>query len=793
MVQEALSNVRDKQIALAMIVKATDDEAPLLEKALESVQKHVDGVFLLLNHKPGEKPSEKVIAIAKQYDPNFSVMEWTYFGDMRRLSFEAVTDNYGWIFWLDSDDTVKNPEGIRKLAENAPATTNGIYLNYEYEHDEFGNPTVEHYVARLVRNNGSFKWSDKKLHESLEPVRNGGKGLSTEVVIVHHADAERQEASNQRNLIALEEELKGEGDAPDPRTLFYLGRSYVAAGRLDEAKELFTSYLKLSGWKQERCEAWMQLGKIYDLQGNDREMKEAYLHALDENPREPGPLVERGMCEMRNEMWEEAIVWLEMAVVKKFNPSTMVSHTSMTKYRNYMYLAQCNFKLGKDKIDLALKWANLAVKLRPDKVTKDYRKLIISVIHQRHATEAHVKKLEKIAKKTPAMVIDYINNLPEEMQDNPAILRYKRRYGKPKIWPKKSVVIFVGNSVIGEWGPWSLNEGIGGSEEAVIRLSKKLTDLGWAVTVYCTPGHKAGIYDKVEYRNYWEASLADTFDVFISWRSPWFFDAKINARKKYLWLHDVMDKEEFTKERIDNIDKVIVLSEYHRSIYPMIPDEKIFLSGNGIDPEDFEACDGNFKRDPHRVIYMSSHVRGLQLIYEIWNDVRKAVPKAKLDIYYGWESYVNVNRDNPERMAWMNMMQEKVKILDGVTDHGKVSQSQIVEEIFKSGVWAYPCPFPEIYCITAIKAQAGGAIPVSSDFAALKETVKFGEIIPMKAMNENTPVGKWDKKDLKAFKDALIKTLKNPSDENYRKSMMNWARTQSWHNVAKNWEREFES
>jgi hypothetical protein len=65
-------------------------------------------------------------------------------------------------------------------------------------------------------------------------------------------------------------------------------------------------------------------------------------------------------------------------------------------------------------------------------------------------------------------------------------------------------------------------------------------------------------------------------------------------------------------------------------------------------------------------------------------------------------------------MKWMDDMIAKAKELEGVTDHGKVSQDKIIEETgFRSGIWAYPCPFPEIYCITAIKSQAGGAVPVA--------------------------------------------------------------------------------
>jgi len=93
-----------------------------------------------------------------------------------------------------------------------------------------------------------------------------------------------------------------------------------------------------------------------------------------------------------------------------------------------------------------------------------------------------------------------------------------------------------------------------------------------------------------------------------------------------------MELSEFTEERLANLDKVMLLSEYHREIYPVIPDEKVFMTGNGIDSHEFEAYDGKIKRNPHRIIYTSSHVRGLEHLYTIWPEVKKLVPDATLDI-----------------------------------------------------------------------------------------------------------------------------------------------------------------
>ncbi len=195
------------------------------------------------------------------------------------------------------------------------------------------------------------------------------------------------------------------------------------------------------------------------------------------------------------------------------------------------------------------------------------------------------------------------------------------------------------------------------------------------------------------------------------------------------------------------------------------------------------------KRDPHKIFYGSSHVRGLAYLYEIWPEVKAAVPEATLDVYYGRESYDKVHRGNPERLKWIDDMIAKAKELEGVTDHGKIGQDEIVQKMFGSGVWAYPCPFPEIYCITAIKAQAAGCVPVSTDFAALDETVQFGTKLHIP---NDGAVGRADKEFLDKYKAALIDMLQHPEkQESERRKMMTWARTKSWQAVAEQWDKEF--
>lgn len=784
------------KVALALIVKGVDEEAPLLEQCLKSVSKHIDGIFITLTHAKGEQISNKVRKVAEKYTQpqNIYVYEWRdNFAHARNFSFSKVPKSYEFILWLDSDDTVANPEKIKETAEVVPKSVSGVYVCYDYAHDEYGNVTVPHYVARLVRNNGAYKWqssfddSDFAVHETLVETRSSGKRISEEWKVIHHADPTRSYQSLYRNIDLLDKMYKNQQKKGrlDPRILFYLGTHLFDAGDFQEAKRLLQDYMQLSGWANERSEALVYLGLIYAMEGKKGQAEHAYVLAIKESPNNPRPYTEIAQLELDDKREESASEWALKAIECKKRQTAMALRPMDATFRPYMIYAKALLVMGGTRLEKAMEYTEKALKMRPlDPEAQTQRDLIEELIEVRDLNRAFAKLTRALdGDKVKTQVL--LQAVPEKLSDSPVVAQVRHETVPSLKWPRKSLVIWCGASVIETWGPSSLAKGVGGSEEAVIRLKDEFEKRGWQVHVYGTPGD-----DKDDtWHNYWEFNPKDEFDTLVVWRAPWFFDVEVKARKKYLWLHDVMPVAEFTPERLANLDKVIVLSEYHRSLFPNIPDDKIFLSANGITPVEFNIV--RPARNPHRVIWMSSHVRGLELMYDIWPEVKKAVPDAKLDIYYGWESFINVQRNNPERMQWMNYMQQKEKELDGVTDHGKIGQAQIVEEIFKSGIWAYPCPFPEIYCITAIKAQAGGAIPVSSNFAALDETVQYGIKIPMKQQTEEIPAGRWDKKDIETYKKALIEMLKDPAEQDrIRPSMMKWARAQSWAKVATQWDKE---
>lgn len=781
------------KVALMMIVAASDDtEAQSLARALGSVSGYVDEIFIELNAPKGKKISQTMRGIAEQFTKEVYTYEWdNNFVNARKFIMGKVPKKYDWLMWLDADDIVENPELITQVATVMPENVNGVHILYDYQRDEHGNTIVSHWPCRMVRNNGSYHWkssfedSEVSVHETLVPLRESNAVSNNEFKVVHMAPPEHFKESLLRNIELLEGMAERQADLPegiDPRILYYLGTHYMEAYRFAEAKELFYEYLKLSGWEEERSEAHVYMGKLMKMDGKLAGARNAFLMALGEYPTNQNAYLELGKLEAKEQRYVQAEHWYKQAVAVTQPITAMVRFNN--DYELFTRYAECLSNQGGKKLSEALEMAQKALDIQPfSESAKENRDNIQKLLRHKNLMQGASRVIRELKDSGEEFkIIPLLDQLPESLADSPIVIEARQFYTPAKKWAKNSLAIYVGQGPLGMWGPWSLNEGgIGGSEEAVVRMSQEMTALGWDVTVFGMPGKRAGDIDGVHWRHYWEINNKDSFDVLISWRQPAFFDFKWKARKKYLWLHDVMPAEELSKERLNNLDKVIYVSQYHadRPENAHINSKQKFASGNGIEPADFEKYDGKFKRDPNKVIYMSANERGLRILLDIWDDVKKEVPKAELIPYYGWQSFDAVNRDNPERMAWKASMILRSKEL-GIPVSERIGHDDLNQEIFKAGIWAYPCLFPEVNCITAQKAQAGGAWPVTSNFAALKDVVQRGDVMDMHAFSPE---------DIEAYKEALIYRLKNPVDEKSRKEMMDNARKQfDWANTARGWD-----
>jgi glycosyltransferase involved in cell wall biosynthesis len=814
------------QLYLNMIVEE-NEPVESVRLSIDSVKEYVDGMYITVTYRDKKPDSSALIDLLHQYKAELSFFQWVDdFAKARNFALEQVPKGPNiYIYWQDADDQLvqKGADNLRTIFEDAYRRKwAGVFFVYWYrvELDKDNNVKeilIEQQRERIIRNDGTYKWVGM-LHETLigQRIENFQQFLRKDCIVVHLTNDARVDKALERNIRILEAQLTQEKHR-DPRTLVYLAKAYYDKGLdiLQRAKdkeaaqkevvqwhnkalELFDEYLKgkgemgdkdyieQSGWYEERASGWQYVSQIYLIREEFNKALGAINQAIEEAPRFPHYYIDKAVIYTHLNDFVKAKHWLTVGVNVELPETTLMLSPRDMKVRTLECDAQ--IALHEQNLKRASEDYNRLLAMFPD---SDFYKERLTWVDSLEAANKGMQSIVYLGKyleqtgekdKIPAL----LNATPQTFRNETFYAQMRHLYVPPRIWEKNEIAILCGPG-FEDWSPKSIEKGLGGSEEAVVYMSQELKKLGWKVTVYAHPGEE-GDYDGVQYLNYYQLNVDDLFNHLILWRGIGFVDIKPKVTGKIiLWLHDMPNIGDFTEERLKRIDKIAVLSQYHRDQIKQynpnddskplpIPDNKFFITRNGIPDLGITTWEGN----PHRMCYISSYDRGLIYLLKNWKIVREKVPDAELEIYYGFDLYDYIHRNNPAKMAF----KEKILTLmkqDGITHHGRVGHKALAEGINRCGVWTYPTDFTEISCISAMKCQALGAIPVVTNFAALKETVKNGLKIDV-----DIQAKEGQAEYFKVLGDFLLDTKKQ---EDIRKGMMPWAQEYySWSRVANEWQ-----
>ena len=334
------------------------------------------------------------------------------------------------------------------------------------------------------------------------------------------------------------------------------------------------------------------------------------------------------------------------------------------------------------------------------------------------------------------------------------------------------------------WTAESVKTGIGGSEEAVIHMAELLGQRGHHVSVHL-PDAQGRTFGSVIYDDY-NSLRGRVVDVAVMWRYPELAEIQaefaFRARRSYLWLHDLLPESKVLHyER--SYRKVIVLSNYHRERFRRLPNDRILLSANGIDAAHFDGNDG--PRDPYLLVYGSDYGRGLAILLACWPWIKEHVPQCQLNVFYRWQG---IAARAPDRVKVLH--RELDLRQPGISHLGRISHHAVAAQYLRAGIWAYPCWFPETSCISAMKAQAGGAVPVVIPTGALRENVHFGfrthrGFDEVETTGAPALVSEW--------LNGLLQLLGSPAEQSrIREAMIPASKARfAWSSVVDQWEREF--
>lgn len=336
---------------------------------------------------------------------------------------------------------------------------------------------------------------------------------------------------------------------------------------------------------------------------------------------------------------------------------------------------------------------------------------------------------------------------------------------------KKIAIVCYKAQVLGKWCPDA--PAGAGSEEAVIFASATLAKRH-QVTVFADPPEESKYRARNSNPRYTEESIntrQKEFDIIIMWRHiPDMGNALKDGGKTCLWLHDVSSyKYDYDP------DIILFLSRFHHSNYMRSQSTwhkstiKKIIAGNGLDYD--PPREDTVKRKKLSCVYASNYSRGLIHLLRLWPEVRAKYPKATLNIAYGRETYGNLNDQQ---------MEEIVSLIEqpGITEHGKLNYNELNALMQRCSLWTYPYSgLSETFCITAIRAQRCGLIPVTTREAALKETV--------------SPLAfTLTRFEFEPYRKLLFKALAE-EDVVDRSELVEFSYDYTWDKIVEKWEEEF--
>jgi len=776
---------RDRTLGLAMIVKDEREELVKLFQSLETSK--FDQIVICVT---GERTQEYEDFLRGLGATDVIHFVWVDdFSAARTASFAACHTDY--IMWLDADDTLIGMDHLIEVCQDAflNPSVYSIFMQYEYDHDKDGNTTMLLWRERIIKR-GSHEWKGA-IHESLLPTIDGCNYRTDKVVVSHNVDIDRVGRSGARNLriakAQYEKERLPESGGQDPRTTLYFAKALHATGYFANSIPVFEEYLNTSEWDDERYQVFLILGVLYVNSKQYHKALECATQAIRLRPVFGQAYYLMAQIYFHMEKYAEVIHFCEIGA-RSVMPTDIIP-TDPTEYslKPILIYEYALFQMG--RAQESLRAIEIGLQRFPSCEQLSVRKKSVLGYLARMEMEEGAHKLchwlETYESEDKMKLGAFLLGLPEPVIDHPKYVRLRNEIMPLDKFSESGnrIVIYCGGT-FETWGPDDVKtKGLGGSEEAVVYLAKELVKLGWCVDVFSNCS-EPGQYDGVNYFNHWTWRPERNCDIFIAWRNSEYIELAPKTAKKYLWLHDVQKMEYYTPERIAKIDKIFCLSQWHRENLKEIPDEKFFLTRNGVVSRDF-AMAGVLPRDPYKCVYASSPDRGLDVLLEMWPRIREKCKDAHLHIFYGFtETYDKLHANRDRMIQYKEQILRLMNTLDGVHYHGKVNHAELHMHLMSAGLWLYPTHFTEISCITAMKAQAAGAVPVTTTVAALDETVQHGYKISF-------PIA--DKRAIMAFENITVDLLNDhPKQERVRGPMMTWAKQfYDWANVAETWSELF--
>lgn len=649
--------------------------------------------------------------------------EWVNdFSKARNYSFSHTSADY--IAWLDLDDQLSDAKAFIQWRDTVMHSAHYWVALYNYAFDAAGNAVCKFIRERVVKNNFGFKW-EYFVHEGIiqkEDKKYWPQRVST-WCINHKRTEEDRKQDDMRNIKLFE--MNDAGDL-HPRMKFYYGKELsengfpekgikqlldaVSSGKLDMHDLLLSiQYAAHSAHKMGKFQQAIDIA----LNGIKLQLERAEFWCI------------LGDSYLSLNQVGSAASAYEFACTCHANDGGGVLVVEGHAYGDFprTQLAKIYLSAGNDE-----------------------------------RAKPHVEWLNKAGHPEAS-------NFQRDL-DNVIDLRTPR-LDLPKT--DDVVITCPPGGVVTDWDENTLAaKGHGGSETAAIEVArwiKKKTNR--RVKVFQMRQRREVMPSGVEYLPVQEFQ-GYTKNVEPYAHIAWRHSTRLTEANSFVWCHDLQCPN---GERHHNYEKMVALSEFHKNYLIQtngVPEEKIVLGFNGINPDDFTF--NGVEKDPLKVIFSSSPDRGLVQSIDI---VKKARELSGLDIklhtFYGF--------DNMRKMghaAWADSIEAKIRENDFVTHHGFVGKKELMMHFRQSAVWLYPADFIESSCITALEAMYNGCWSIVRDMGALGYTMKTAIVRDMcdvlsVEVTDEASVGIWANQLVEAIIEKKYKKVDIPIEKTWEK------------------------
>ena len=691
-------------IALCCIMK---NEAHNLGPLLQSVKGCFDEIHITDTGSTDGSLDfiEKINKLIEEKDPNWigypkiTVHHFTWVDDFakaREYSFSHAQTDY--LMWLDLDDSLSDANAFIHWRDTVMHAGHYWVAQYNYHFKSNGEVECKFIRERVVRRNHGFGW-EYPVHEGI--IQKAGMSFWPQRANTWHVNHRRtdedRKQDHMRNIKILE---KQDLEKMHPRMSFYYGKELFENGMAEKAgKPLLYSI------KSGKLDIHDSIIAIQYCAQSAFSAK-AYVQTID--------LLLNGLRLWPSRAEYHCMLGDVYLAMGKLQDSILCYQTALLCHPSdgggtivvygHAYGEYPRSQLAR----IYIQTGNI----------KDAEREVNWLLNEK-TSDALMLKTE----------LEKIRNLSEVRVDLPKT--------------DDIVITCPPGGPVSDWDENTLETiGHGGSETAAIEVArwlKKKTNK--KVKIFHTRKTREVMPSGVEYCPIQELQgYLQNIEpgVHIGWRHP----SRLTNAKSYIWCHDLQLPG---LENMAAYDKVKALSQFHKD-YLMemnrVPEDKITLGFNGINPEDFNIPYG--PKDPLKVVFSSSPDRGLVQSIDIVKKAREISGlDIKLDTFYG---FANMRKGGMN--DWADRIQAKIDANPFVTMHGQVSKKVLMSHFFEAGCWLYPADFIETYCITGIEAMSTHTWPILRQMGALPFTMKPAlerDLCDMLTIEANTEanIGIW--------------------------------------------------